>query len=75
MGDLVPPHAIDAALRAWHAEGERLEAIACAVDLVECALRGETFEPRLLGSCVGVQLGLRAAGPLVRISIELGFRC
>ena len=47
LGDLVPPHAIDAALRAWRAEGERLAATACAVDLVERALRGETFRPRL----------------------------
>ena len=45
LGDLVPPHAIDAALRAWRAEGERLAATACAVDLVERALRGETFNP------------------------------
>ncbi len=50
LGDLVPPHAIDAALRAWRAEGERLAATACAVDLVERALRGETFRPRLLRS-------------------------
>ena len=31
LGDSVPPHAIDAALRAWSAEGERLAATACAV--------------------------------------------
>lgn len=58
LGELVPPHAIDAALRAWRAEGERLAATACAVDLVERALRGETFRPRLLRSCVEVQLEL-----------------
>jgi hypothetical protein len=45
LGDLVSPHAIDAPLRAWRAEGERLAATACAVDLVERALRGETFRP------------------------------
>jgi hypothetical protein len=61
LGDLVPPHAIDAALRAWRAEGERLAATACAVDLVERAQRGETFRPRLLHSCLQVQLELRAA--------------
>jgi hypothetical protein len=52
LGDLVPPHAIDAALRAWRAEGERLAATAAAVDLVERALRGKTFRPRLLRSYV-----------------------
>jgi hypothetical protein len=61
LGDLVPPHAIDAALRAWRAEGERLAATAGAVDLVERALRGETFRPRLLPSCVEAQPGLLAA--------------
>ena len=55
LGDLAPPHAIDAALRAWRAEGERLAATACAVDLVERALRGETFRPRLLRSRSGVR--------------------
>src|SRR6516165_144494 len=57
LGDLVPPHTIDAALRAWLAEGERLAATACAVDLVERALRGETFRPRLLRS--GLESGDR----------------
>jgi hypothetical protein len=57
LGDLVPPHAIDAALRAWRVEGERLAATACAVDLVERALRGETFRPRLLRS--GLESGDR----------------
>jgi hypothetical protein len=45
LGDLVPPHALDAALRAWRAEGERLAATACAVDLVERALRGDIQTP------------------------------
>ena len=41
LGSLVPPRAIDAAFRAWRAEGERLAATACAVDLVErpCGVR------------------------------------
>ncbi len=47
LGDLAPPHVIDAALRAWRAEGTRLAGTARAVDLVERALRGETFRPRL----------------------------
>ena len=37
----VPPHAVDAALKAYRAEGRRLAAIERAVDLVERALRGE----------------------------------
>jgi hypothetical protein len=49
-------------VRAWRAEGERLAATACAVDLVERALRGETFRPRLLHICVEVQPELRPAG-------------
>jgi hypothetical protein len=76
LGDLVPPHAIDAALWAWRAEGDHLAATACAVDLVECALRGEAFKPRLLRSSVGVQLELWAAdvSPAV-MSSDLGFYC
>ena len=42
-----PPHAVDAALKAYRAEGRRLAAAARAVDLVERALRGEVFKPRL----------------------------
>jgi hypothetical protein len=76
LGALVPPHALDAALRAWRAEGERLAATACAVDLVERALRGETFRPRLLCGCIEVQLELRAAGASpVGMPRELGLRC
>jgi hypothetical protein len=47
LGEVVPPHALDAALRAWRAEGERLAAPARAVALVERALHGEAFKPRL----------------------------
>ena len=39
----VPPHAVDAALKAYRAEGRRLAATERAVDLVERALRGETL--------------------------------
>jgi hypothetical protein len=42
-----PPHAVDAALTAYRTEGRRLAAAARAVDLVERALRGEVFKPRL----------------------------
>ena len=45
LGELIPPHAIDAALRAWRAEGERLAATVCAVDLVERALRVRHSDP------------------------------
>ena len=47
LGEFAPPHVIDAALRACRAEGQRLAATANAVNLVERALRGETFIPRL----------------------------
>ena len=50
LGELVPPHAVDAALAADRAEGHRLAAAEHAVDLVERALRGGVFRPRLLGS-------------------------
>ena len=40
-------HAVDAALKAYRAEGRRLAAIERAVDLVEQALRGGTFKPSL----------------------------
>jgi hypothetical protein len=43
----VPPHAVDAVLAAYRREGSRLAAIARAVELVERALRGEVFTPRL----------------------------
>jgi|SRR5690348_784865 hypothetical protein len=38
----VPPHAVDAILRAYRYEGRRLAATERAVDLVELALRGES---------------------------------
>ncbi len=47
LGELAPPHVIDAALNAWRTEGRRMAAIDRAVALVERALRGETFNPRL----------------------------
>lgn len=47
LGEFVPPHASDAALAAYQAEGRRLAAAERAVDLLERALRGEVFRPRL----------------------------
>jgi hypothetical protein len=43
LGEAVPPHAVDAALRAYRDEGRRLAADARAAGLVERALRGERF--------------------------------
>jgi hypothetical protein len=47
LAEWVPPHAVDAALRAYRGEGYRLSAAERAVDLVDRALRGETFKPDL----------------------------
>jgi hypothetical protein len=41
LGELVLPHAIDAALRDFRTEGRRMAATVRAVDLLERALRGE----------------------------------
>jgi hypothetical protein len=43
----LPPHALEALLAAYRAEGRRLVATAEAVDLVARALRGEVFTPQL----------------------------
>jgi hypothetical protein len=43
LGEAVPPHAVDAVLRAYRDEGRRLAAAVRAVGLVERALRGEGF--------------------------------
>lgn len=43
----LPPHAIDTVLAAYRKEGSRLAATARAVDLVERALRGEVFAPKM----------------------------
>jgi hypothetical protein len=41
LGEMVPPHVIDAALRDFRTEGRRMAATVRTVDLVERALRGE----------------------------------
>jgi len=47
LGTAIPPHALDAVLAAYRAEGQRLVATARAVELVARALRGEVFTPQL----------------------------
>ena len=47
VGGALPPHALEALLAAYRAEGRRLVATAQAVDLVARALRGEVFTPQL----------------------------
>lgn len=44
LGDVVPPHGIEALLDAYRREGGRLSGIATAIELVETALRGQ-IEP------------------------------
>ena len=43
----LPPHAIDTVLAAYRKEGSRLAATARAVGLVERAMRGEVFAPKM----------------------------
>jgi hypothetical protein len=50
LGDVLPPHGLDAVLSAYRAEGRRLVAIARAATLVSRALRGEMFSPQLADS-------------------------
>jgi len=47
LGAALPPHALDAVLAAYRAEGRRLVATAQGVELVARALRGEVFTPQL----------------------------
>jgi hypothetical protein len=47
LRDVVPPEAVTAAVAAYEREGARMSAAARAVDLVEQALRGRRFVPRL----------------------------
>ena len=47
LGGALPPHAIDTVLTAYRKEGARLAATARAVGLVERALRGEVFSPKM----------------------------
>jgi hypothetical protein len=56
LAGVLPPHAIDTILAAYRKEGARLAETARAVDLVERALRGEIFTPKM-------SLPPAAAGP------------
>jgi hypothetical protein len=47
LAGALPAHAVDAVLSAYRREGSRLAATATAVALVERALRGEEFTPKL----------------------------
>ncbi|HTQ88551.1 MAG TPA: hypothetical protein VMK84_03570 [Streptosporangiaceae bacterium] len=47
LASVLPPHAIDTVLAAYRKEGARLAETARAVDLVERALRGEVFTPKM----------------------------
>jgi hypothetical protein len=47
LSEGIPPHAVDAVLTAYRREGTRLAATARAVGLVERALRGEAFSPKM----------------------------
>jgi hypothetical protein len=47
LGEALPPHAVDAVLAAYRTEGRRLAATARAAELIERALRGETFTEKL----------------------------
>jgi hypothetical protein len=53
VGGALPPHALEALLAAYRAEGRRLVATAQAVDLVARALRGEVFTPQLQDAAQG----------------------
>ena len=61
LADALPPHAVDTVLAAYRKEGARLAAIARAVGLVERALRGEVFTPKMsLAAADAPQAGSRA---------------
>lgn len=47
LAEAVPPHAIEAVLDAYRQEGPRLAALLRSAELVERALHGESFTPRL----------------------------
>jgi hypothetical protein len=60
LAGALPPHAVDTVLAAYRQEGARLAATARAVGLVERALRGEVFTPKMGPSTTA---GLQAAHP------------
>jgi hypothetical protein len=50
LGRDLPPSSISAVLAAYQTEGKRLVAAAKAADLINRALRGETFVPQMAGT-------------------------
>ncbi len=60
LAGALPPHAVDTVLAAYRQEGARLAATARAVGLVERALRGEVFTPKMSPSTTAAP---RAAHP------------
>ena len=62
LAGVLPPHAIDTVLAAYRKEGARLAATAQAVDLVERALRGEVFTPKMSPPPAGPTAGEARAG-------------
>jgi len=65
LADVLPPHAVDTVLAAYRKEGARLAATARAVGLVERALRGEVFTPKMSPAAMAQpqQAGPQQAGP------------
>jgi hypothetical protein len=47
LGVSIPPHAVDGVFAAYKTQGFKLARVARGVELVERALRGETFAPKL----------------------------
>jgi hypothetical protein len=47
LSGVIPPHGVEAVLDIYRREGTRLVAIAEGVELVDRALRGDSFTPRL----------------------------
>ena len=63
LAGALPPHAIDTVLAAYRKEGARLAATAQAVDLVERALRGEVFTPKMSLPPTAPENGSESAEP------------
>jgi hypothetical protein len=68
LAGVLPPHAVDTVLAAYRKEGARLAETARAVDLVERALRGEVFTPKMspppTAAAGPVGAGPEGAGPV-----------
>lgn len=47
LSGTVPPHGVEAVLELYRREGTRLAALAESVDLIDSALRGASFSPKL----------------------------